>query len=180
MSRCEQFLGSGFEMIMQLFAFIPGSARASRADCGASPQSTLLKCQQSLISAEKFAMAGALSPARETRALPSISALRAVSLVTIVCASILVGCKSMTNSVPPVISQMSAVKTAQPIDPATLREGRTLFVHRCIECHTVPSVWHYRKEDWPEIVNRMSQRASLSPAERDAIISYILAVRTQH
>jgi len=58
-----------------------------------------------------------------------------------------------------------------------LREGRRLFVHRCIECHTLPPLWRYGTEDWPEIVNSMSHRASLKPAEREAVIAYILAVR---
>jgi hypothetical protein len=63
---------------------------------------------------------------------------------------------------------------------ATLREGRTLFVHRCIECHALPSVWHYRTDEWPGIVSSMSHRSSLKPAEREAIVAYILAVRSQH
>ena len=64
-------------------------------------------------------------------------------------------------------------------DLATLREGRILLVHRCIECHTLPPLWHYAVEDWPDIINSMAHRASLKPAERDAIIAYILAVRSQ-
>jgi len=96
-------------------------------------------------------------------------------LVRLSFALALMSCQSLDYA-PLVTSQMSAVKT---VDPATLRQGRTLFVHRCIECHTLPPLWHYRKEDWPKIVNSMSHRASLSPAERNAIISYILAVRAQ-
>jgi hypothetical protein len=52
-----------------------------------------------------------------------------------------------------------------------------LFVHRCIECHTLPAIWKYSGEDWPKIVNDMSHRASLKPADREAVIAYILAVR---
>src|SRR5215469_14069217 len=33
-------------------------------------------------------------------------------------------------------------------------------------------------EDWPSIVNGMSHRASLKPAECDTIVAYILAVRS--
>ncbi len=55
-----------------------------------------------------------------------------------------------------------------------------LFVHRCIECHTLPPIWKYSREDWPKIVNDMSHRASLKPAEREAVIAYILAVRSQN
>ena len=60
-----------------------------------------------------------------------------------------------------------------------LQHGRQLFVHRCIECHTLPAIWKYSREDWPQIVNDMSHRASLKPGERDAVIAYILAVRSQ-
>ena len=60
---------------------------------------------------------------------------------------------------------------------AKLERGRNLFVHRCIECHTLPAMWKYSREDWPKIVNDMSHRASLKPDDREAVIVYILAVR---
>ena len=95
-----------------------------------------------------------------------------------IAALILVSCES-TNYVPPVTPQMANAtsKRGTHVDPAKLREGRTLFVHRCIECHTLPAIWRYGAQDWPEIVNSMSHRASLKPAEREAVIAYILAVR---
>jgi hypothetical protein len=88
----------------------------------------------------------------------------------------LLACESV-NYVPPVTQQMAAAEKRCLVDVATLREGRTLLVHRCIECHTLPPLWHYRIEDWPEIVDTMSHRASLKPAERDAVVAYIIAVR---
>ena len=90
----------------------------------------------------------------------------------------LVACESI-NYVPPATSQMAAATKGRPVDVALLRKGRTLLVHRCIECHTLPPLWHYKTEDWPEIVNSMSHRASLKPGDRDAIVAYILAVRSQ-
>jgi nitrate/TMAO reductase-like tetraheme cytochrome c subunit len=93
---------------------------------------------------------------------------------------IFVSCES-TNYVPPVTSEMTkaASRTRQDVDLGKLERGRTLFVHRCIECHTLPAMWRYTNKDWAEIVNDMSHRASLKPAERDAIVAYILAVRKQ-
>jgi hypothetical protein len=88
----------------------------------------------------------------------------------------LLACESV-NYVPPVTQQMAAAKKGRHMNVATLREGRTLLVHRCIECHTLPPLWHYSAEDWPKIVNTMSHRASLKPAERDAVVAYIIAVR---
>jgi hypothetical protein len=87
---------------------------------------------------------------------------------------LLASCEMM-NYKPPVVSgQMTSAKHV-----ARLQEGRTLFAHRCIECHTLPVVWYYNKSDWPELVDNMSARASLKPSERDAIVAYILATRSQ-
>ena len=91
---------------------------------------------------------------------------------------LLAGCET-TNYVPPVTPQMVNARNGQHSDLAILHEGRTLFVHRCIECHTLPALWRYSVQDWPEIVNSMSHRASLKPAEREAITAYILSVRAQ-
>jgi hypothetical protein len=96
--------------------------------------------------------------------------------IFVVLACLLASC-DLINYVPPVTSQMATTRKRQHVDLAMLRKGRTLFVHRCIECHTLPVLWHYRTDDWPKIVNSMSHRASLNPAEREAIIAYILAVR---
>jgi hypothetical protein len=97
--------------------------------------------------------------------------------IFLVLTGLLLGC-GLTNYIPPVTSQMAAARKGQHVDLAMLREGRTLFAHRCIECHTLPVLWHYSTQDWPEIVNSMSHRASLKPAEREAIVAYILAVRS--
>ena len=72
-----------------------------------------------------------------------------------------------------------APSTSLRTTAAQLERGRQLFVHRCIECHTLPPIWKYSREDWPKIVNDMSHRSSLEPGERDAVIAYILAARRE-
>ena len=92
------------------------------------------------------------------------------------------GCQSESYAPPPPVAlQMVAasVRKEPHANIAMLREGRRLFVHRCIECHTLPAVWHYRTDEWPGIVSSMSHRASLKQAEREAIVAYILVVRSQ-
>ena len=105
-----------------------------------------------------------------------VSEMKKVSIF-LVLTCLLLGC-GLTNYIPPVTSQMATARKGQHVDLAMLREGRTLFAHRCIECHTLPVLWHYSTQDWPEIVNSMSHRASLKPADREAIVAYILAVRS--
>ena len=99
---------------------------------------------------------------------------RSIVLILLAC---LMACESV-NYVPPVTAQMATASKGQHVDLVTLREGRRLLVHRCIECHTLPPLWHYAVEDWTNIVNSMAHRASLKPAEREAIVAYILAVRS--
>ena len=103
--------------------------------------------------------------------------MKKLSLFLVV-AGLLSNCE-VTNYVPAVTSQMAAAKRGEHVKLATLHEGRALFVGRCIECHTLPAIWRYSADDWPEIVDRMAHRSSLKPAERDAIVAYIRAVRSQ-
>jgi mono/diheme cytochrome c family protein len=92
----------------------------------------------------------------------------------------LADCQSTSFVPPPVTPQMaSAVKKRQQVDLVTLQAGRTLFVSRCIECHTLPVVSRYDAVAWPWLVDDMAARASLKPAEREALVAYILAARAQ-
>jgi hypothetical protein len=88
---------------------------------------------------------------------------------------LIAGCQYNNYYVPPVVRP----RTGRDVDLTILQKGRTLFAHRCLECHTLPSVWHYRVEHWTAIVNSMAHRASLKPAEREAILAYIRAAREQ-
>jgi hypothetical protein len=87
---------------------------------------------------------------------------------------LLTGCQTSTDIVP-LITAEAARHSGQ--STSTLREGRFLFVRRCIECHALPVVSQHRAEDWPAVVFRMSARADLKSAERDAITAYIVTLR---
>jgi mono/diheme cytochrome c family protein len=101
----------------------------------------------------------------------------AIWIVGSICLVDLSGCGTTSFAPPPITAEWS-VKSGHT-DLAMLREGRALFVHRCIECHTLPAFWRYSTEDWPKIVDSMSHRANLKHSERDAVVAYILAVRTR-
>lgn len=112
------------------------------------------------------------------------------SLSTLFASCLLVSCQLTNNAPPPVTAEMAnAVPRSHVrhgtnpsnwrIDLATLQQGRTLFVSRCIECHTLPPFWHYSAKDWPGIVDSMAHRANLKRNERDAIVAYILVARSQ-
>src|SRR5258708_4529480 len=91
----------------------------------------------------------------------------------LIAALFLFGCE--TSNYAPSVTPHMAKSTSSELP--NLEPRRTLFINPCIKCPTLPPIWKYSREDWPEIVNSMSHRASLKPAERDAVIAYILAVR---
>ena len=56
-----------------------------------------------------------------------------------------------------------------------LATGRNLFVSRCLECHTLPSVTKRSPGEWPHLVSRMAARANLSASDQQAITVYLRA-----
>ena len=103
----------------------------------------------------------------------------AIWIMAITCLVDLSSCGTTSFTPPPVTVELVRNGSNLHCDIAMLSEGRALFVHRCIECHTLPAFWRYSTEDWPKIVDSMAHRSNLRPAERDAIVAYILAVRGQ-
>ena len=149
-----------------------GSARASRAGDGALAIANFSKGTGTNLAGDKVHCGEAPHSAREARALPG-TRTKQLKLIMICCAFAILGCET-TNYAPPVTP---ALTKSTSRDIPKLERGRNLFVHRCIECHTLPAMWKYSRKDWPKIVNDMSHRASLKPQDREAVISYILAVR---
>ena len=91
---------------------------------------------------------------------------------------LIVGCS--TTFPPEVTPEMARRASARdPVTISQLQHGRVLFASRCIECHTLPPIAKHTDSEWPHLVNWMAGRASLKPAEREAILTYILAARAQ-
>jgi uncharacterized membrane protein len=108
-----------------------------------------------------------------------VRALWRLSLIAACFICLAAGCET-TNYAPPVTPAMtkSSPRAKRNVDISKLERGRMLLVHRCIECHTLPPLWKYSRQDWPQIIDSMSHRASLKRADRDAVIAYIIAVRS--
>ena len=84
---------------------------------------------------------------------------------------------SCSNFAPPPEVSPALISNARPdhIDAQQLQNGRRLFVSRCLECHTLPRVTKYNREQWPHLVSRMAARANLSAADQKAITLYLRA-----
>lgn len=90
-------------------------------------------------------------------------------------AVVLSSCETNLKSAPPVTAALARVKTDEP----KLVEGRKVFVNRCIGCHALPDVSRYDSARIPRIVGWMSGRAHLTTEQHDALVKYLLAVKSQ-
>jgi cytochrome c5 len=90
-------------------------------------------------------------------------------------AALLAGCGTTSPDAPAVTPSIIARANGQHASGPQLNTGRNLFVGRCIECHSLPAINEHAAEAWPAIVRKMSARAGLTPAEREALLAYILA-----
>ena len=84
---------------------------------------------------------------------------------------------SCANLAPPPEVSPALISNARPdhVDAEQLQNGRRLFLAHCLECHTLPPVAKYSRNEWPHLVSRMSGRANLSAGEQAAIVAYLRA-----
>jgi cytochrome c5 len=84
---------------------------------------------------------------------------------------------------PPAAPSAAAVTWASTRWPnetaASLAHGRELFVAKCNACHDHPDLGAIADDRWPHIVDRMGGKAHLAPADRDAVLHFILASRSE-
>jgi len=104
----------------------------------------------------------------------------AIFAAAIVCLVDLSSCGTTSFAPPPPVTpELARAGRHQHVDLATLREGRVLFVSRCIECHTLPAVSQHGATEWPRLIDEMAGRANLKSTERDAVLAYILVAHSQ-
>jgi cytochrome c1 len=98
----------------------------------------------------------------------------ACQIVSVIITLFIVSC---ANLAPPPEVSPALIANARPdhVGAEQLQSGRRLFVSRCLECHTLPSVTKHSREEWPHLVSRMSGRANLSVSEQAAIVAYLRA-----
>lgn len=78
------------------------------------------------------------------------------------------GCASVESTAPPV-----------PVgsrDATMLAEGRRVFLHQCIACHSAEPVGKYTRTRWMEIVSEMTGDANLTAQQERALRAYLTAV----
>jgi mono/diheme cytochrome c family protein len=61
---------------------------------------------------------------------------------------------------------------------ADLERGRVVYVRRCSACHTLVLPTTHAAEDWPALVEVMSDRARLTPSEKTDVVRFLMALTT--
>ncbi len=88
------------------------------------------------------------------------------------------GCESNPAVAPPITASFLRAGVRQHADGPTLNEGRRLYLNRCIQCHALPQVAKYDPERLTAIVAKMAGRANLSDEQHDAVLKYLLTMRS--
>jgi mono/diheme cytochrome c family protein len=98
--------------------------------------------------------------------LHSITRLAALALVAFWAA----GSGSTSFSAPPVTPEKPAD------DPHSA--GRSLYLNSCNRCHALPDVRSYSAPRLTAIVAKMSRKAKMTPEQHDAVLNYLLTLRS--
>ncbi len=102
------------------------------------------------------------------------------SYISLAAITLLVSACATSNFAPPRINaDLVARARADRASAEQLSGGRALFVSRCLECHTLPAVTKYTREEWPRLVAEMSARANLNGTEQRSVIAYLRAASHQ-
>jgi len=91
---------------------------------------------------------------------------------------LLAGCESIPSNAPPISAALLRAGTREHASGEVLAEGRSLFLNRCIQCHALPEIHQYSAERLREVLGTMSGRANLSASQHDAVLKYLLTVRS--
>src|SRR5438477_4397820 len=95
---------------------------------------------------------------------------------TVVFSLFLGACVTGDFASPPAVSpSLIASARFDRLSAQELSMGREVFVSRCLECHTLPSVAKYSRNEWPHLVARMAGRANLTTSDQEAVTSYLRA-----
>ena len=102
-----------------------------------------------------------------------------VAMIAPTCAVVFASCETNLKSAPPVTAAFVRAGRQETTDARTLEKGRTVFLNRCIACHALPDVTQQDSARIPRIVGWMSSRAHLTPQQHEALVKYLLTVKSQ-
>jgi hypothetical protein len=92
------------------------------------------------------------------------------------------GCYPKAGPPPGALSANSVTSASTRWPGATassLSAGRDLFLARCNGCHAYPDLAAISDERWPDILEKMAKKADLGDEQRDSVLHFVLASRSE-
>lgn len=65
------------------------------------------------------------------------------------------------------------------VTASALAAGHDLFLAKCNGCHDYPDLAEIDEERWPGILDKMAKKSHLDAGERDEVLHYVLAARSE-
>lgn len=74
----------------------------------------------------------------------------------------------------------AAVACASALPPATpeTEPGRAIYAGKCHACHRLYPPDRVTPEKWPALMEKMAEKAKLTPDEEKQVLDYVLAATT--
>jgi hypothetical protein len=77
-------------------------------------------------------------------------------------------------------SSVALASTRWPgVTASSLSAGRDLFLAKCDGCHNYPDLASIPDGRWPSILESMAKKSHLGAEERDEVLHYVLAARSE-
>jgi mono/diheme cytochrome c family protein len=92
------------------------------------------------------------------------------------------GCYPKAASAPAALSATAVASASMRwpgVTESLLSAGRDLFLANCNRCHGYPDLAAIPDDRWPPILEKMAQKSHLGGEERDEVLHYVLAVRSE-
>jgi cytochrome c5 len=108
---------------------------------------------------------------------------RTVPLVAVLAIGLLeAGCYPKTGPAPTALSADTAASASSRwpgVTASSLSAGHDLFVANCNVCHGYPDVTSISEADWPHILDSMAKKSHLDAEQRDEVLHFVLASRSE-
>jgi hypothetical protein len=87
--------------------------------------------------------------------------------------------KSTNGIYAPGNEELTAALTKYPdATLPVLAEGYAVYTgDACTNCHKPKSIYRFPNEKWPHIIDDMAHKASITPAQKDALTKYVFSIK---
>jgi len=116
-------------------------------------------------------------------ALPPSWAVHRIMLPLVLVAVVFMSAGCYPKVAPPPVAlsanSVASASTRWPgVTSGSLSKGHDLFLANCDVCHGYPDLTAIPDERWPNILAKMAKKSHLGAEERDAVLHFVLASRS--